>query len=218
MPNLGIAHISCDFTSTGTIGMPNTLQAGQDDRSLPVAFRAKLPKSTGRLFSDFGVRRPFADSAARVPVNGDTSGFGRRGEFRFVADVLLHEMIHQWQQEITGIAENSYHCHGRTIRDKCNEIGSKVGLRPVGLKTSVGLPPCSSWPHNVRHNDFYLGAIVLGSAKTPQSEHGSGDPVSAAPQLIANRTSLSEVEAIARYARRVLEPGEIQDLVRLLEF
>jgi len=140
------------------------------------------------------------------------------GKFRFVADVLLHEMIHQWQQEVTGISENSYHGHGRTFRDKCNEIGSNIGLRQVGLKTRGGLPPCSSWPHSVRNDGYYFGAILRASAKAPESELGSDEPPSPVPRPIGKRGSFSEVEAIARYARLVLEPAEIQALIRLLEF
>lgn len=89
------------------------------------------------------------------------------GRFRFVDDVLLHEMIHQWQQEVTGISENSYHGHGRTFRDKCNEISSRLDLPRVGLKTrrgsSSGLPSCNSWPHNVRDDGYYLGAVLPDS-------------------------------------------------------
>src|SRR5262249_34220896 len=52
------------------------------------------------------------------------------GRFLFVADILLHEMIHQWQQEVTGDREYAYHGHGPKFRDKCNEIGTDLGLAP----------------------------------------------------------------------------------------
>jgi hypothetical protein len=97
------------------------------------------------------------------PVVRDGGAFAA-GRFIFVADVLLHEMIHQWQQEITGTREKSYHGHGPTFRDRANAIGAVLGLPPVRTCKSRGkdadLPSCSQWPHNVRPPDFYMGAYV----------------------------------------------------------
>lgn len=42
------------------------------------------------------------------------------GRFLFVADVLLHETVHQYHQEVTGEAEDSYKGHGPAFRDSCN--------------------------------------------------------------------------------------------------
>ena len=53
------------------------------------------------------------------------------GRFLLVADVLLHETIHQYHDEITGQAEKSYHGHGPAFRDECNRIGKELGLPPV---------------------------------------------------------------------------------------
>ncbi len=84
------------------------------------------------------------------------------GRFLFVADVLLHEMIHQWQQEIVGNSEPHYHGHGPIFRDKCNEIGERLGLPRVRTSKMRGrdadLPSCSHWPHEVRPDEFYQGA------------------------------------------------------------
>jgi hypothetical protein len=84
------------------------------------------------------------------------------GRFAFVADVLLHEMIHQWQQEVTGIHEASYHGHGPAFTAKCNEIGQQFGLPRVRCMKKRGkdkdLPSCAQWPHCVREPDFYHGA------------------------------------------------------------
>jgi hypothetical protein len=89
------------------------------------------------------------------------------GRFRFVADVLLHESVHQWQMEIVGKSDNSYHGHGPLFRNKANEIGSKLGLPRVRTCKRRGkdrnLPSCSQWPHNVRP-DYYLGAYNLERA------------------------------------------------------
>jgi hypothetical protein len=42
------------------------------------------------------------------------------GRFLFIADVLLHETVHQYHQEVTGFAEDSYKGHGPNFRDTCN--------------------------------------------------------------------------------------------------
>lgn len=88
----------------------------------------------------------------------------KKGRFLFVADVALHETIHLWQDEIEGDLEDSYHGHGPLFRDKCNEIGEKLGLPPVRTCKKRGkdaeLPSCSYFPHNVRPSDYYQGACV----------------------------------------------------------
>jgi hypothetical protein len=84
------------------------------------------------------------------------------GRFRFVADVLLHESIHQWHYEITGDPELSYHGHGPAFAAVCNQIGADLGLPPVRSMKKRGpekdLPSCAQWPINVRPHDYYLGA------------------------------------------------------------
>ncbi len=86
------------------------------------------------------------------------------GRFFFVADVCLHETIHLWQDEVMGNLEESYHGHGPLFRDKCNEIGEKMGLPPVRTCKKRGkdaeLPSCSHFPHNVRPPDYYQGAYI----------------------------------------------------------
>lgn len=139
------------------------------------------------------------------------------GCLRFVADVLLHEMIHQWQQEVTGAHEDSYHGHGRTFRDKCNEIGARIGLPRVGLKPRRGvraLPSCNYWPHNVRENNYYLGAIEEQPALVTGIE---SIPVSGVSHTLKGSAVLSEVEAIANHALLVLRSEQVEELIRLLE-
>jgi len=88
----------------------------------------------------------------------------KKGRFLFVADVCLHETIHLWQDEIEGDLEPAYHGHGPLFRDRCNEIGAKLGLPPVRTCKKRGkdaeLPSCSHFPHNVRQADYYQGAYV----------------------------------------------------------
>jgi hypothetical protein len=88
------------------------------------------------------------------------------GANRVADDVLRHEVIHQWQQEITGQTEGSYHGHGPTFRDRCNLIGADLGLPRVRAKKrgrDRDLPSCSQWPHCVRPDEYYLGAYVPAS-------------------------------------------------------
>jgi hypothetical protein len=65
------------------------------------------------------------------PLFSEGSG-DPEGLFVFVADVLLHQMIHQWQQEVAGKQEHGD--HGPSFRDKVNEIGKALGLPPVRTK------------------------------------------------------------------------------------
>ena len=91
------------------------------------------------------------------------------GRMLFVADVLLHEMIHQYHQEITGHTEDSYKGHGTHFRDTCNEFGKVFGLSPVRVAKARGsdkaLPSCAQWPHCVRPKNYYKGAYIQGADK-----------------------------------------------------
>jgi hypothetical protein len=86
------------------------------------------------------------------------------GLFRLIADVLLHEIIHQWQQEILDENEEDYHGHGPKFAAEANEIGAILGLSRVRTSKKrgpeAGLPSCAQWPHCVRPPDYYLGAYV----------------------------------------------------------
>jgi hypothetical protein len=85
------------------------------------------------------------------------------GLFRLAADVLIHEQIHQWQQEVTGKGEESYHGHGPGFCAQCNEIGARLDLAQVIVKTRPGqrgMPRCTQWPHNVRPAEYYRGVYV----------------------------------------------------------
>jgi hypothetical protein len=105
------------------------------------------------------------------------------GRFAFVADVLLHEMIHQWQQEATGEQEPGYRGHGPSFARKATEIGAALGLPPVRTCKRRGpdaeLPSCARWPHNVRPVERYCGAYrprfrIPASGDTCPRCHGTG--------------------------------------------
>ncbi len=99
-----------------------------------------------------------------------------RGRSLLVADVLLHEMIHQWQQEVTGDTDKNYKGHGPTFSAKANEIGARLGLPLVGRTykkrdcADKGLESPSYWPYFVRPDGYYLGAVVPTSGDTPEED------------------------------------------------
>lgn len=106
--------------------------------------------------SAFGARsqiriRPSLLTGKHRIINEDAPMEGRR---RIVADLVLHEMIHQYQHEVTGQLENGYKGHGQGFRDKCNESGAALGLPVVRVAKARGkdkdLPSCAAWPFNVR--------------------------------------------------------------------
>ena len=149
-------------------------------------------------------------------------GHTAEGRRLYVLDVLLHEMIHQWQQEVTGIVERSYHGHGPSFRDKCNEIDAKLGLPPVGLKTRRGtltLPNCAHWPSNVRPTGYYLGAMEepreVVTVEPSRGGLADAGPLPEAPGSPLSRTAM--IALIARVALRVLNPPELDELMVLLE-
>jgi hypothetical protein len=127
------------------------------------------PRSLGDCgpLSGFGGRsqiriRPSLLRGTHPKVCGG-SGDGE-GLSRLAADILLHEMIHQWAQEVSGEVEEAYHGHGPAFRDHCNRIGAVLGLPPVRCSKARGsdkeLGSCSHWPHVVRPSDYYRGAVT----------------------------------------------------------
>ncbi len=91
---------------------------------------------------------------------GSRDPTGRR---RFVEDILLHEMVHQWQQEVDGRSDESYHGHGPAFGEKANEIAVKLRLPECGYTCKTdrlkGKPSPSYWPANVRPDGYYLGVV-----------------------------------------------------------
>jgi hypothetical protein len=89
-------------------------------------------------------------------------------------DVLLHEMIHVWQAE-TGNQEPGYQGHGPKFAAKCNEIGAKLELPPVGVKgrgkdaSGAKLPNCAQWPLNVRPAGYYPPETRGAKAAAPKA-------------------------------------------------
>ncbi|HKA53030.1 MAG TPA: hypothetical protein VKJ47_05160 [Candidatus Binatia bacterium] len=121
----------------------------------------------------------------------------QEGRFLFTADVLLHELGHQFSLEISGETEEPFHGHGPAFRDICNRIGKELGLPPVRSAKKRGpdadLPSCAQWPHNVRPLDYYQGAYVPPAEET---EKPTGAPTRAA--LLARIAALEARMTAAR--------------------
>jgi hypothetical protein len=113
-----------------------------------------------------------------------------RAGLLYLADVLLHEMIHAWQAEVLDDLENGYKGHGPKFCRKANEIGAKLGLGPVAPKGRGGLPRPDCWPSNVRPPGYYgtklsgaegrrrTRARVQGNGgESGASTVGAGDPI-----------------------------------------
>lgn len=86
------------------------------------------------------------------------------GHVRFVEDLLLHEMVHQYILELR-LENKSYGGHGPSFCRRCNQIGEKMGLRAVTEKRrgpqQKQWPLASQWPHNVRPHGYYLDHVKI---------------------------------------------------------
>lgn len=86
------------------------------------------------------------------------------GRFLFLADVFMHETIHQYQYEVVEDGEDAYRGHGPQFAAICNRIGDYLGLPSVRVAKKRGpnahLPSCAQWPHNVRSPEYYMRAWI----------------------------------------------------------
>jgi hypothetical protein len=107
------------------------------------------------------IRPSLIDGRHRLLRAGDEFAAGR---MRYVEDILLHEAVHQYCDEVLHHSEDSYKGHGPVFAAECNRIGAALGLLPVRPGKARGknkdLPSCAQWPHNVRPPDYYLGALA----------------------------------------------------------
>ncbi len=126
----------------------------------------------------------------------------RDGQFLMAVDVLRHEMVHQWQHEVSGAINKGSHGHGAAFRNKANEIGAKLGLPPVRSNRKDGkdrdLPLCTYWPHIVRPASYYLGAYVPASRDKPEEDRCAMCQTEA--HRLARCFSVEEIRAIAAMA------------------
>lgn len=130
------------------------------------------------------IRYHLVDGNDKILRTGEQYTAGRA---RFMTDVLLHEMIHQYHFEITGKTEDSYKGHGPAFAAECNRIGALLGLPEVRPAKARGkhkaLPSCANWPHNVRPADYYAGAYAhqANAGEAGVSEHDP-EPHEPAPE------------------------------------
>jgi hypothetical protein len=129
------------------------------------------------------IRRSILDGELRDLKHGTRNKQGLR---RFLEDVLLHEMIHQWHHEVTGQFDESYSGHGPAFSAKANEMGARLGL-PIVRRTCKSRdgkePSPSQWPHDVRPDGYYLGAYVPSSVDKPKGFFVPEDMNEAIPVL-----------------------------------
>jgi hypothetical protein len=192
-PRRGTAPTWAACTNSGMAGTPPTSLASSSRPTLVPPYVLLTPPESPRALGDcanissFGGRcqirvRPSLLTGTHPHVRpGDPYAEGR---FRIVADVLLHESIHQYHMEITGRNEDSYHGHGPAFALTCNQIGQLLGLPPVRSMKKRGpdkdLPSCAQWPLNVRPHDYYLGAAGDAEPAGDQADPtGASDPLAA---------------------------------------
>lgn len=133
----------------------------------------------------------------------------------FALDVLLHEMIHAWQEEIDEDGEDGYRGHGPKFAAKCNEIGATLGLPAVGVKGRDGLPDCKHWPFNVRPVGYYPEEFKAPKRekkeKTPAEPSEPSEPsddgidVMATVARLLSSCDLEELQTIARMFEQEIE-------------
>jgi hypothetical protein len=139
-----------------------------EGKMVPALILMAEPSNPRRL-GDCGEYSGLAGVKSQIRIR--PSLLNRYGK-KFVLDVLLHEMCHQFAYEISGEHDDSWAGHGPAFSAKANEIGQKLGLPPVRrtCKSRDGDEPSpSQWPHDVRPASYYLGAYVPASldGKTP---------------------------------------------------
>lgn len=141
-----------------------------------------------------------------------------RGEL-LACDVLLHEMVHAWAEEIEEDGEDSYRGHGPKFAKKCNEIGAALGLPPVGVKGRDGLPDCKAWPMCVRPAGFYPEEFVAPTRKpkaepkerTPKDDNAAPEPTIADKLArLLGGLSLGELGELAALIETEIESREQQ--------
>lgn len=96
------------------------------------------------------------------------------GLYLLTSDILLHEMIHQYQIEVLQDSEESFKGHGPLFCKLCNEIGEVLGFEEVRPSKKSGpdkeRPSCAYWPDNVRPDiaSYYHGVLPAKRSDKPR--------------------------------------------------
>lgn len=156
----------------------------EDKLIVPTYLTLSTPKSTTTYgeyapISSWGgtseIRiRPTLFTGKHPLINKSAPMEGRK---RFLFDILLHEMVHQYSHETLGIWEDSFHGHGPVFRDQCNRISDIMGItQRVRTCKKRGadkeLPSCAHWPHNIRPDGYYMGAVIEKSETNQKPKPG----------------------------------------------
>jgi hypothetical protein len=188
------------------------------DNALVVPYLLMTAPGSPRAYGDYGrlscwgghgqtrIREKLLTGAHPHMRPGDQYAEGR---YLFVADVFLHESVHQWQHEVLNNLEPGYKGHGPLFAGRCNEIGAVLGLprvRPAKVRgKDKDLPSCAQWPHNVRPEGYYLGAYLPPGKKDPEGE-GEGEGEEEPPATLA--AALAALIEAALHLGGLL-PGEL---------
>lgn len=160
--------------------------------------------------TDYGadIKITFQESLFHIPTRNSiiVKSWPAQGTQLFLFDLLLHEMIHQFEFETSedGI-RGSNGGHTIIFCNKCNEIGKKLGLtRDVVTRNRKGgtEPVCVQWPYNVREPGYYLGHV-----------RNINDKAAKKPRRNQKRETEEQIETILDH----LQHGRIDDLNRFLE-
>ena len=125
------------------------------------------------------------------------------GQQRFVLDVLLHEMVHQYCVEELGRPEVAEKGHGPVFAGQCNRVGAVLNLPGVGQarasRRKPGMPSCAQWPVNVRPSDYYKGAYnpagVQTQPTTPTAPQGQGTVPGTGAQVTVLQQQVAALQA-----------------------
>jgi hypothetical protein len=184
---------------------------------MPTALGDHAPVSGWGSRNQIRLRPSLITGSHKMVKSGDEFAEGR---MRFVEDVLLHEAVHQYCDEVLHRPECSYKGHGPVFAGECNRIGAAHRLPPVRPAKARGklkdLPSCAQWPYNVRLADYYLGALEE-PAPDSDDEHEDCvemltfpcplDPAEALPVLTAHFDEPSRRGLAVKWVPA--EPGEM---------
>jgi hypothetical protein len=110
------------------------------------------------------IRRTHVDGTfnrGKVPLPGQTLRYFREDHglelrWRHLADILLHEQIHQAQYQLGSPSKTK---HDVDFAAMCNAVGDQLGLRHVVSRRRKNdpsrLPIAANWPFNVRPEGYY---------------------------------------------------------------
>ena len=146
------------------------------------------PPSSARALADYVPKDPHG-IVSRIRIAPSVANLGC---LRYLSDVLLHEMVHAWCNEVEADPEVSYRGHGPKYTARANAIGAVLGLPKVFVKGRIpeaeaaavaeamkdrggegAEPPDSArWPLCVRPADYYAapeGHKPLNHGKAPKA-------------------------------------------------